>query len=243
MTPEAHSGSDGDGPAPDLLLAEPDPELAERVLARFTAAGVRTLVCHDGAEALLQVGARRPKAVLLAAPLPVVGAATVTELIARLHPVPVIVGAGAEGAAEATAALSAGAVAFVARPYRAEEILPLLTGRGPALDADRRLVVGDIELDVEGFHVYVRGRSLTLPVREFLLLRYLMERPNKVVSRGELTKALWGAEKLDSNTLTVHVRRIRNKLRDEAGSRCTIDAIRGMGYRLESGATLKVNRG
>ncbi len=114
------------------------------------------------------------------------------------------------------------------------------------------LVAGDIELDVEGFHVYVRGRSLTLPVREFLLLRYLVERPNKVVSRGELTKALWGAEKLDSNTLTVHVRRVRNKLRDEAGSRCTIDAIRGMGYRLECGredtaasdrAGAKVNRG
>ncbi|CCK30513.1 putative response regulator [Streptomyces davaonensis JCM 4913] len=265
MTPhEAHGPSEAHGPPdpqlapPDLLLADPDPDLARDVAARFLAAGVRTLVCHDGAEALLQVGARRPRAVLLAAPLPLVGAAAVTELIARLHPVPVIVGAGAEGAAEATAALSAGAVAFVARPYRAEEILPLLRGdrgdRGDrtAGDAPRMLVVGDIELDAEGFHVYVRGRSLTLPVREFLLLRYLMERPNKVVSRRELTKALWGVDKLDSNTLTVHVRRVRNKLRDEAGSRCTIDAIRGMGYRLECGredaaasdrAGVKVNRG
>jgi len=259
VTPEEHgppatapTGGPDDARPPDLLLAEPDRELARDVVARFLNAGVHTLVCHDGAEALLQVGARRPRAVLLAAPLPVVGAAAVTELIARLHPVPVIVGAGAEGAAEATAALSAGAVAFVARPYRAEEILPLLTVGAGSDGAPRMLVVGDIELDVEGFHVYVRGRSLTLPVREFLLLRYLMERPNKVVSRRELTKALWGAEKLDSNTLTVHVRRVRNKLRDEAGSRCTIDAIRGMGYRLESGrddsgagsrAGVKVNRG
>ncbi|WP_326728165.1 response regulator transcription factor [Streptomyces phaeochromogenes] len=243
MTPDEHGspvtaydsgpGDPDDSRPPDLLLAEPDEELAKQVVARFSGAGIRTLVCHDGAEALLQVGAHHPKAVLLAAPLPVVGAAAVTELIAKLHPVPVIVGAGSDGAAEATAALSAGAVAFVARPYRAEEILPLLTGGGPADHAGVPLVVGDIELDVEGFHVFVRGRSLTLPVREFLLLRYLMERPNKVISRRELTQALWGTEKLDSNTLTVHVRRVRNKLRDEAGSCVTIDAIRGMGYRLE----------
>ncbi|MGC9542483.1 winged helix-turn-helix transcriptional regulator [Streptomyces sp. UG1] len=199
---------------------------------------MRTLVCHDGAEALLQVGARGPKAVLLGAPLPVVGVVQVTELIAKLHPVPVIVGAGPDGATEATAALEAGAVAFVARPYRTEEIVPLLRGTRPIEDAEQTLVVGDIELDIAGFHVHVRGRSIQLPVREFLLLRYLMERPNKVISRSELTQALWGTDTLDSNTLTVHIRRVRNKLRDEAGSRCTIDAIdaiRGMGYRLECG--------
>ncbi|MFD7407968.1 winged-helix domain-containing protein [Streptomyces sp. NPDC059866] len=245
MTPDAHrqpetatdSGPGGlhDGKAPDLLLAEADPQIANRALARFTASGIRTLICHDGAEALLQVGARGPKAVLLGAPLPVVGAVQVTELIAKLHPVPVIVGAGPEGAAEATAALEAGAVAFVARPYRAEEIVPLLKGSRPTADAAQTLVVGDIELDIPGFHVHVRGRSLQLPVREFLLLRYLMERPNRVISRRELTQALWGTDALDSNTLTVHVRRVRNKLRDEVGSCCTIDAIRGMGYRLECG--------
>ena len=230
--PGTPGGPEADDP-PDVLLAEPNAALARRVVARFATAGVRTVVCHDGAEALLQVGARAPRAVLLSAPLPVVGAAQVTRIISRLHPVPVIVGAGAEGADEATDAISAGAVAFVARPYRAEEILPLLRTR---LSADQPLVVGDIELDPAGFHVQVHGRPLHLPVREFSLLRYLMERPNRVVSRQELTVALWGKEKPDSNTLTVHVRRVRNKLHEVGGSRCTIDAIRGMGYRLECGS-------
>lgn len=243
MTPEAHTppgtaaddahGPD-DGKTPDLLLVEPDEELAAKALARFKGAGIRTLVCHDGAEALLQAGARHPRAVLLGAPLPVVDAARVTELIARIHPVPVLVGAGPDGAAEATAAVAAGAIAFVARPYRIEEITPLLMpGREEGDGSAEPLVVGDVELDPAGFHVYVRGRSLQLPVREFLLLRYLMERPNKVVSRRELTQALWGTDSLDSNTLTVHIRRVRNKLRDEGESCCTIDAIRGMGYRFE----------
>ncbi|MFD7630831.1 response regulator transcription factor [Streptomyces sp. NPDC059851] len=224
----------GDTSRPALLLAEPDEKLAAKATAHFTAEGVTVITCHDGAEALLQAGAHRPGAVLLAAPLPVVSASAVTELIGRLHPVPVIVGAGPDGVEEATAALAVGALAFVARPYRIEEILPLLTARVPrGSDTAEPLKVGDIELDPAGFHVYVRGRSLQLPVREFTLLRYLMQHPNRVVSRVELTQALWGTDHLDSNTLTVHVRRIRHKLVDESGSCCTIDAIRGVGYRLE----------
>ncbi|MFJ2296407.1 winged-helix domain-containing protein [Streptomyces sp. NPDC087894] len=247
MTPDAPHPSDSasqreisapTGKRPGLLLAEPDEKLAAKALSRFERAGVHVVICHDGAEALLRVGSQHPEAVLLAAPLPVIGAAAVTGLIARLHPVPVMVGAGPDGAEEATAALAAGAVAFVARPYRVEEILPLLTAGLPrSTDPNGPLVVGDIELDPVSFHVRVRGRLLDLPVREFLLLRYLMEHASRVISRRELTQALWGADALDSNTLTVHVRRVRNKLRDQAGSCCTIDAIRGMGYRLECTAT------
>nr|WP_024126412.1 MULTISPECIES: response regulator transcription factor [unclassified Streptomyces]AHE39031.1 Putative response regulator [Streptomyces sp. FR1]AHE39556.1 Putative response regulator [Streptomyces sp. F2]AHE40271.1 Putative response regulator [Streptomyces sp. F12] len=240
MTPEArrppqpHAGGPQDGKSLPLLLAEPDEKLAGQAMARFAAAGVNVVVCHDGAEALLQAGATHPGAVLLGAPLPVVDAAAVTRLIGRLSPVPVIVGAGQDGATEATDALAAGAVAFVARPYRIEEILPLLTAGMKTGDGSTApLVVGDIELDPAGFHVFVRGRSLQLPVREFMLLRYLMEHANRLVSRSELTQALWGTDNLDSNTLTVHVRRVRNRLREGAGSCCTIDAIRGMGYRLE----------
>ncbi|MET9953645.1 response regulator transcription factor [Streptomyces sp. NPDC006339] len=244
MTPDAprppkitaQRGTDGkdDTARPGLLLAEPDLKLAARATARFEGAGISVTVCHDGAEALLQAGAHHPAAVLLATPLPVVGAARVTELIARLHPVPVIVGAGPEGVEEATAALAAGAVAIVARPYRIEEILPFLTGGRPPGDGSAEpLVVGDIELDPIGFHVHVRGRAVQLPVREFQLLRYLMQHHNRVISRAELTRALWGTDAPDSNTLTVHIRRVRMKLREEAGSCCTIDAIRGLGYRLE----------
>ncbi|UPT43246.1 MULTISPECIES: response regulator transcription factor [Streptomyces] len=240
VPPRETAGSQA-GRQPGLLLAEPDEKLAAKALSRFQRAGVHVVVCHDGAEALLQVGSQHPDAVLLAAPLPVIDAAAVTGLIARLHPVPVMVGAGPDGAEEATAALAAGAVAFVARPYRVEEILPWLSaGLSQNADPDGPLVVGDIELDPISFHVYVRGRPLDLPVREFLLLRYLMEHASRVISRRELTQALWGSDALDSNTLTVHVRRVRNKLRDTAGSCCTIDAIRGMGYRLECTTTATV---
>ncbi|MGK5499133.1 winged helix-turn-helix transcriptional regulator [Streptomyces sp. URMC 125] len=249
MTPDAHKSSDApaphpgdpdDGAAPDLLLAEPDESLASDVTARLAMAGLETVVCRDGAEALLQVGARRPAAVLLATPLPVVGAATVTRLLADLHPVTVMVGAGTDGTAEATAALEAGAVAIVARPYRTGEILPLLISdrTGGKDEAAQPLVVGDIELDPAGFHVFVGGELIPrMPVREFLLLRYLMEHANRVVSRLELIQELWGKDSMESNSLTVHIRRVRNRLVKDGRSCCTITAIRGLGYRLECNPT------
>lgn len=100
-SPETSARVSPDGPddsrTPALLMAEPDEELAEAAMARFSAAGVSVIACHDGAEALLQVGAQHPAAVLLGAPLPVVNAADVTRLINQLSPVPVIVGAGRDG--------------------------------------------------------------------------------------------------------------------------------------------------
>jgi DNA-binding response OmpR family regulator len=232
-----HPGA-GPGAHPDLLLAEPDEALATDVAVRLGKAGVTVVVCHDGAEALLQVGVQHPGTVLLATPLPVVSAVAVTQLLAQLNPVPVIVGVDVEGAEEAMAALNAGAVACVARPYRTEEILPLLKARRQGVDGSaKRLIVGDIELDPAGFHVFVRGRALPrFPVREFLVLRYLMEHANQVVSRRELLREFWGVDSMETNSLTVHIRRIRNRLADP-GSCCTIDAIRGVGYRLECSPT------
>lgn len=91
--------------------------------------------------------------------------------------------------------------------------------------------VGDIELDPAGLHVYVRGQMLKLPLREFQLLRYLMQNTNRVVSRQQILHELWGDEHSDTNTLSVHIKRLREKLRVVEGNCCTIDTVRGLGYR------------
>ncbi|MGW7086908.1 response regulator transcription factor [Streptomyces sp. NPDC054871] len=220
--------------APALLLAEADEAVAADVAAGLTAEGIKVTECRDGAEVLLRAGLDRPSMVLLGAPLPVVDAAVVTELLGRLCPLTVVVGAGPQVADEAVAALNAGAVAVVARPYRIAEILPLLwrapaSGGGPG----DRLTVGDIELDPAGMHVHVRGRLLHLPLREFQVLSYLMQHAHQVVGRQQILRELWGGELTDTNTLTVHIKRLREKIGSVPGSGCTIDTIRGLGYRLE----------
>ncbi|MGW1494580.1 winged helix-turn-helix transcriptional regulator [Streptomyces sp. NPDC002402] len=217
--------------APTILMAEADEAVADQVTDGLIRAGMEVVSCRDGAELLLQAGLVHPALVLLGTPLPVVDAARVTELLSRLSPVPVVVGVGPQLAEEAAAALSAGAVALVARPYRLREILPLLPRRSS--DPTAQLKVGDIELDPAGLHVYVRGRVLRLPLREFELLRFLMQNTNRVVSRQQILRELWGGEHTDTNTLTVHIKRLRERIRTVEGTCCTIDTVRGLGYRLE----------
>ncbi|GGV28752.1 putative response regulator [Streptomyces longisporoflavus] len=220
--------------APALLLAEADEAVAIEVIAGLAAEGIKVTECRDGAEALLRAGLERPSMVLLGAPLPVVDAAAVTELLSRFCPSTVVVGVGGHVAEEAVAALDAGAVAAVARPYRLAEILPLLWRVPvPAEGPGERLVVGDIELDEAGMHVHVHGRQLHLPLREFQLLSYLMRHARQVVRRQQILRDLWGGELADTNTLTVHIKRLREKLATGPGSCCTIDTVRGLGYRLE----------
>lgn len=219
--------------APALLLAETEEAVAVEVAAGLSAEGIKVTECRDGAEVLLRAGLERPSMVLLGAPLPVVDAAVVTELLGRLCPLTVVVGVGPQDAQEAVAALNAGAVAVVARPYRLAEILPMLwraqaSGAGPG----ERLTVGDIELDPAGMHVHIRGRPLRLPLREFQLLGYLMQHANQVVGRRQILRELWGDELTDTNTLTVHIKRLREKIGSVPGSCCTIDTVRGLGYRL-----------
>ncbi|MDK1472249.1 response regulator transcription factor [Streptomyces sp. 549] len=216
-----------------VLLADSDEAVAAEVAGGLTGAGIPVTVCRDGAEVLLRAGMQQPALVLLGAPLAVVDAATVTGLLNRICPSPVVVGVGAEHAAEAVAALSAGATALVARPYRLAELLPLLQPTAAGDGSAERLRVGDIELDPAGLHVYVRGQAVRLPLREFELLRYLMRHGNQVVPRKQILQDLWGTEVTDTNTLTVHVKRLRAKLAAVEGSCCTIDTVRGLGYRLE----------
>ncbi|MFG3255320.1 winged-helix domain-containing protein [Streptomyces sp. NPDC048172] len=216
---------------PTLLIAEADEGIAQEVTADLAARGVEVLGCRDGAEVLLLAGLYQPSMVLLGAPLPRVDATTVTALLGKHVPSPVVVGTGQQHPDEAVAALAAGALALVARPYRVTELLPLLQPYGA--DDTPSLAVGDIELDLVGLHTYVQGQPLRLPLREFQLLHYLMRHPNQVVSRHQILRELWGTDVTDTNTLTVHIKRLRTKLASVPGSCCTIDTIRGVGYRLE----------
>jgi DNA-binding response OmpR family regulator len=103
-----------------------------------------------------------PALILLGTPLPVIDAAAVTELLSHIgRP------AGAQLTDEAAAALAAGALALVARPYRLAEIITLLPLN--AVGRPRCLRVGAIELDPAGLHVYVRDERLKLPLREIQL--------------------------------------------------------------------------
>ena len=91
----------------------------------------------------------------------------------------------------------------------------------------------DATLKIDGVapQMWLDGELVRLPMREYLLLRYLAERVGAVVPRKEITRAIWGVEGVrGSNTLTVHVMRLRRRLRDDEANLRWIRVIRGLGY-------------
>jgi DNA-binding response OmpR family regulator len=224
---------------PLLLVADPDEDLGRELVLALAGRGVEVTISTDGADALLRTGALHPDIVLIAAGIPSVDAVTFVRAVRQNMPTPVIVGVGTDDAAEAIKALAAGATVCVARPYRLPELLPLIHGiqAGNVLPNEAGsggsvLSCGSIELDPVAHIVRVNGKALHLPLREFELLHYLMINADRVISRQQIQNHVWKSEKVITNTISVHIRRLREKLGDDQDNPKIILTVRGVGYRL-----------
>jgi DNA-binding response OmpR family regulator len=217
-----------------LLIADPDPDIAANLAGELDRYHVDTAVCATAAETLLTAGAIRPDGVLVAADLAGMPGVEVIRALCR-RGIKVIVGIGDANGAEAAAALTAGAVACIARPYRTPELVPILWAIRPDSGGtvDPPMECGGLHLNPATHEVRLHGTPIRLPLREFQLLRFFMRNVDRVATREEIYETVWGTPlKESSNTLTVHIRRLRAHLGDNQKDPRIILTIRGIGYRL-----------
>ena len=215
-----------------LVVVEPVEGLGRAFVEQASDRGLDTTWCRDGAEALVTLGAVHPTALVLAACVAVVPAHTVVELVRARWGYPVLVGVGPGEDDAAARALQAGASGTVARPYDLDEVLgcAVPASRQPR-DPPRVLVAGPVLLDLRRHEVRLHGREVRLTEREMDLLAHLVGRRGEVSSRDEISHAVWGGP-TTTNTVAVHVQRIRAKLGDDPRHGALIRTVRGVGYRL-----------
>ncbi|MBB4934309.1 DNA-binding response OmpR family regulator [Lipingzhangella halophila] len=225
-----------------VLLAEPDPDVGSELLLRLAPRHIDVTVCTDGAEALFRAGLLRPDLVLVSANIELVRSERVIELIRRGLGVPIIAGIQPDTADEGVGMLRAGATACVLRPYQPDEVLTLI--RSACYTAtvepsgDEMLRAGPIALDPARHQAWHADEPLTLPLREFELLHYLMHNAGRVISRDELCQQIWSNDRrLAANTITVHIRRLRQRLGDSMTHPHLIRTVRGVGYLLDVALT------
>jgi DNA-binding response OmpR family regulator len=220
------------GGRPLLLVIDPEPGAESLVRALAGRLDVRR--CASAAEGLLAAGSLRPHVVLASAAVGDVPCRTVVELLRRCS-LPVVVSADREHGELAGAALAAGAAACIPAPYRPEEILALvrLLAAPPAAPVDPPIRCGALALDPMARTVTLRGDMIDMAPQEFRLLHYLMTRQGTVVSRDELWAAVWhGSAPASSNTVSVHVRRLRRRLDDDPARPAVLTTVGKSGYRL-----------
>jgi DNA-binding response OmpR family regulator len=219
---------------PLLLVADPDDALVEDLASALKLEGIDVAGVSDGAQALFQIGALHPNAVLVSAELPVIGPVDLIKTIRANRDLPVLLGVGDTDAEQVVQALRAGAAACVARPYRAHELLPIVSAVRPGTGPDHStLTVGYLQIDLDAYQVRCRGELIHLPLREFQLLHFLMRHADKTVTRQQIMRQVWQSHHFtggSTNTLAVHVKRLRQRLGDHNDK--LIQTVRSVGYRL-----------
>jgi len=155
---------------------------------------------------------------------------------------PIVMLTGRDGVQERVEALDSGADDFMLKPFSVEELLARLRAHlrrssygQEEEDNGERLIYADLILDTATREVSRSGEAITLSVREFELLRHLMESPNRVLERQAILRAVWGENHFgDDNLLDVYVRYLRRKL-EPAGRPTLIQTVRGVGFMLREG--------
>jgi DNA-binding response OmpR family regulator len=201
--------------------------------------GFEVTVAQDGLEALEAVRRDKPDLVLLDLLLPGLDGLEVGRRI-RHDPLtahlPIIILSGKDEVADKVIGLEIGADDYITKPFEADELIARIKGRlrrAAPTDPVRVLKVGSLEMQLDRHTITLRDKPIHLTSKEFNLLRMLIMTNGRVLSRDALFESVWGHHKdegLQSRTIDVHIRSLRNKLGPEG---CRIFTVRNVGYRLD----------
>ena len=225
-----------------VLIVEDEPSLAEPLAFLLRKEGFEVAVSVDGPSALESFERSGADIVLLDLMLPGMSGTEVCKQLRLKSSVPVIMVTARDSEIDKVVGLEIGADDYVTKPYSARELIAriravLRRGVEPAEDYDAAemvLTCGPIEMDVERHVVTVSQRPVTMPLKEFELLEYLLRNAGRVLTRQQLIERVWGADYVgDTKTLDVHVKRLRAKIEDDPGKPMHLITVRGLGYKLE----------
>jgi DNA-binding response OmpR family regulator len=223
-------------------VVDDDPTVRDVVARYLGDAGYRVDLAADGDDALRAAAAGRPDAVVLDLMLPTIPGLEVCRALRAAPFPPAIVMLTALGEEDdRIRGLELGADDYVTKPFSPRELVlrvgSVLRRASPADGAAGAeagpLVDGDLQVDPGGRRATLAGAELALTTREFDLLVFLVAHPGRAFTRAELLALVWGWEFGDQSTVTVHVRRLREKIEADPTHPQRIATIWGTGYRYD----------
>jgi DNA-binding response OmpR family regulator len=227
--------------APKVLVVDDDSTVREVVIRYLIREGYRVEEASDGADGLRRALADPPELVVLDLMLPSLDGLEVCRQLRLSAPVPVIMLTARDEEGDRIAGLELGADDYVAKPFsprelaaRVKAVLRRTSGPLAPVEPDEpNLVAGELVVDTRARNATINGETISLTAREYDLLVHLMKHPQRAFRREELLSEVWGFEYGDASTVTVHVRRLREKIEKDPGSPRHICTVWGYGYRFE----------
>lgn len=236
---------------PRVLVVEDDPTVSEVVIRYLEREGYLVEASFDGADALERALADPPDLVVLDLMIPSLDGFEVCRRLRATAPVPVIMLTARGEEADRIVGLELGADDYVAKPFSPRELTARVkavlrrasapaTTASPATTATRGspadpavLRAGQLAVDTRAHEVTVGGAPVSLTAREFELLAHLMAHPRRAFRREQLLEQVWGFSHGDTSTVTVHVRRLREKVEAAPAQPRHICTVWGVGYRFD----------
>ena len=231
---------DGDGtiePMATVLVVDDEPIVREVVVRYLEREGYATLETGDGDDARALVERESPDLVVLDVMLPGTDGLELCRWIRSRSELPVIMLTARGEEADRIVGLELGADDYVTKPFSPRELAArvrtVLRRTRASGQHPQRLAFGGIELDAETREVRREGVEVRLTAKEFDLLWFLASHPRRVFGRDQLMSRVWGYEAaLDTGTVTVHVRRLREKIEADPSDPQHLQTVWGVGYRI-----------
>ncbi len=219
-----------------VLVVDDEPIVREVVLRYLERDGFRTLEAGDGDTARRLLERENPGLVILDIMLPGIDGLELCRWIRARSDLPVILLTARGEEADRIVGLELGADDYVTKPFSPRELAArvrtVLRRSTPHVGKADRLSFDALELDARTREVTCRGEPLRLTAREFDLLWFLASHPKQVFSRDQLMDRVWGyAAALDTGTVTVHIRRLREKIEADPARPERLETVWGVGYR------------
>ena len=219
-----------------VLVVDDEPMVRE-VLERYLAAeGFSVGIATDGEEALTRFGQDEPDLVLLDLMLPKLDGYEVFRRIRDVGATPVIMLTARGDETDRIVGLDLGADDYITKPFSPREVVARVRAvlRRSSDGTDGRLAYGDLEIDGDRREAWIRGDPVRLTRKEFDLLYHLASHPGVALTRTQLLEEVWDfAWDGDSATVTVHIRRLREKIEADPSRPTRIVTVWGVGYRFE----------
>jgi two-component system response regulator RegX3 len=224
-----------------ILIVEDESSFSEALSFLLGKEGYEVAVAATGTDAIKQFSENGADLILLDLMIPEISGVEVCKSIRTTSQVPIIMLTAKDSEIDKVVGLELGADDYVTKPYSSRELIARIKAvlrRGSSEDVAPEngiLTVAGIRLDVGKHQVTVNGTLISLPLKEFELLEFLMRNSGRVLTRTQLIDRIWGGDYYgDTKTLDVHIKRLRSKVEADPANPVLIQTIRGLGYKLET---------
>jgi two-component system response regulator RegX3 len=223
-----------------ILVVEDEESLSEAIAFLLSKEGFEVEIAATGPAAIEKFELGGADLILLDLMLPGLSGTEVCRQIRAKSSVPIIMLTAKDSEIDKVVGLELGADDYVTKPYSSRELIARIRAvlrRGELSDNTTEvgvLSVGPVRLDIDRHIITVNGLQVSLPLKEFELLEFLMRNAGRVLTRIQLIDRVWGSDYVgDTKTLDVHIKRLRAKIEKDPANPEFIQTVRGMGYKME----------